>query len=212
MRRIRRLLRETTIGMLLIAILQFPATLPLSQQIALTVGITGITVVAGSQTACGPDTLEKLNTTLNHTAHALEAAIDTNGRLYESGSYGAKGSEQAIAIRQRVARVIHDSNEYLIQAVDIAKTLTKETFENGKVAILEKLSLAAQGLRIGHPTIDLVLQSVAALINQAVALTQLFKASDVNHMDRIVPALNRHLSNFARIRASTVPELEVFAE
>lgn len=169
------------------------------------------TVLVATQTSCGPDTLEKLNTTLNKTAHALEAAIDTNGRLYEAGAYGPKGSPGAIAMRQRVARVIHDSNEYLIQALDIAKGLTKATFEGSKLLILEKLSLAATGLSVGHQTIDLVLQTVATLINQAVAIAQLFKASDVNHMQRIIPALNRHLTAFGRIRDGILVT-EVFAE
>lgn len=164
----------------------------------------GITSYAVTQTACGPDTLEKLNTTLNQTAHALEAAVDTNGRLYEAGAYGAKGSPGAIQMRQRVAKVIHDSNEYLIQALDLAKGLTKATFEGGKIAILEKLSLAATGLSIGQPTIDLVLQGVATLINQAAALAQLFKASDTNHIQRIVPRLNDHLKALGHIREVAV--------
>lgn len=211
MRGIRRFMKESAIGITLMAILHFPATLPLSQQVALTAGVTGVVAVAGSQTACGPDTLEKLNTTLNKTAHALEAAIDTNGRLYEAGAYGVKGSAGAIEMRQKVARVIHDSNEYVIQALDIAKGLTKETFEGGKLQILEKLSLAATGLHVGHATVDLVLQSVATLINQAVALAQLFKAEDVKHIKRIVPRLDRHLAAFGRIRELN-PMTEVFAE
>jgi len=170
---------------------------------------TGVLVT--TQTSCGPDTLEKLNTTLNKTAHALEAAIDTNGRLYEAGAYGAKGTPGAIAMRQKVATVIHDSNEYLIQALNIAKGLTKETFEGSKLLILEKLSLAATGLTVGHQTIDLVLQTVATLINQAVAIAQLFQASDTEHMDRIVPSLNRHLTAFGRVRDMN-PLPEVFAE
>jgi len=174
--------------------------------------LTGASATAAvTAVACGPDTLEKLNTTLNQVAHALEAAIDTNGRLYEAGAYGAKGSPEAIQMRQRVARVVNDSNEFLIQAVDIAKGLTKETFEANKLRILEKLSLAATGLTIGHATIDLVLQSVTTLINQAVAIAQIFKASDVKHIKRIIPALNEHLKAFARVREITTG-LEVFAE
>lgn len=175
--------------------------------------LTGVGVTASvSAVSCGPDTLEKLNTTLNQTAHALEAAVDTNGRLYEANAYGAKGSPEAIQMRQRVATVIHTSNEYLIQALDIAKGLTKETFEGSKLLILEKLSLAATGLKIGHATIDLVLQSVATLINQAVALAQLFKAGDVEHIKRIVPALNEHLKVFARVRDASGTGMEAFAE
>lgn len=175
--------------------------------------LTATTALTITQTACGPDTLEKLNTTLNQTAHALEAVIDTNGRLYESGAYGAKGSPQAIAFRQRVARVVHDSNESLIRAVDIAKTLTKETFEGSKIAVLEALTQAARGLSAGHPTIDLVLQGVATFINQAVALVQIFKASDTQYMNRIIPVLDRHLAAFAHVRAlNPQTPLEVFAE
>lgn len=211
MRRIRRFMRETTAGVMISLVLSFPATLPMGQQLTMTVGVTAVVAIAGTQTSCGPDTLEKLNTTLNQVAHALEAAIDTNGRLYESGAYGLKGSPDAISMRQRVARVIGDSNEYLIQALDITKGLTKATFEGSKLAVLEKLSLAASGLTVGHRTVDLVLQSVAALINQAVAIAQLFKASDVNHIKRIIPAINRHLTAFARIRELN-PTQEVFAE
>jgi len=173
--------------------------------------VTGTAAITITQTSCEPDSLEKLNTTLNQVAHALEAAVDTNGRLYEGGIYGLKGSPDAIRTRQRVATVIHSSNEYLIQALDITKGLTKATFEGSKLAVLEKLSLAAQGLRSGQPTIDLVLQSVALLINQAVALVQLFNASDVKHMDRIIPILNRHLKAFDHIRELN-PMQEVFAE
>lgn len=204
-------MKETAICVVLSSALHFPATLSVGQSLMLTVGVTGVVALAGSQTACGPDTLEKLNTTLNKTVHALEAAIDTNGRLYEAGSYGLKGSAQAIEMRQRVARVIHDSNEYLIQALDIAKGLTKETFEASKLLILEKLSLAAAGLHIGQPVVDLVLQGVATFINQAVAIAQLFKAEDTRHMRRIISALNRHLTAFGHVRElSAMPE--VFAE
>jgi hypothetical protein len=200
-------MKETSVGIMLSMALGVITTVT-PMQWTLTAGVT---VVVATQTSCGPDTLEKLNTTLNQTAHALEAAIDTNGRLYEAGAYGAKGSPGAIEMRQRVARVIHDSNEYLIQALNIAKGLTNATFEGGKLAILEKLSLAATGLTVGHATIDLVLQSVATLINQAVAIAQLFKAGDVNHMDRIIPAFDKHLKVFAHVREMNAG-LEVFAE
>ena len=211
MKTFRRFYRETSLGLMLSVLLSFPATMTWGTQLTLTVGVTGMMALAGSQTACDPDTLEKLNTTLNQVAHSLEAAVDTNGRLYEAGAYGVKGSPSAIEMRRRVATVIHDSNEYLIQALDIAKTLTKETFEGSRLLILEKLSLAATGLRVGHQTVDLVLQSVATLINQAVAIAQLFKASDVNHMDRIISSFDKHLKAFAHIR-ETSSGLEVFAE
>jgi len=180
-----------------------PSVIPLS---------LGTTALVVTQTSCGPDSLEKLNTTLNQVAHALETAVDTNGRLYEGGIYGLKGSPDAIRTRQRVATVIHSSNEYLIQALDITKGLTKATFEGSKLAILEKLSLAAQGLRIGQPTMDLVLQSIALLINQAVGLVQLFSASDVRYIQRAIPTINRHLKALDHIREINPIAQEVFAE
>ena len=207
MKRIRRLLKETALGAVLSMLLSIPVAIPPAHLFLAAAGTAAVT----SQTACGPNSLEKLNTTLNQVAHSLEAAVDTNGRLYEAGVYGAKGSPEAIATRQKVAKVIHDSNEYLIQALDIAKGLTSQTFEGSKLLILEKLSLAATGLTIGQPTVDLVLQSVAALINQAVAIVQLFKASDLNHIKRIIPALNEHLKAFDHIREIS-SGMEVFAE
>lgn len=163
-----------------------------------------VAAVASTQSACGPNDLERLNTVLNQTAHALEAAVDTNGRLYANGVYGTVGSPGAVEMRQKVARAIHDSNEYLIQALDIAKTLTKATFEGSKVQILEKLTLAASGLRIGHQTVDLVLQTVAGLINQAVAIVQLFQASDAKHIRRAEPRINDHLKAFGHVREVAV--------
>jgi hypothetical protein len=178
--------------------------------ITIVTGVTGITI---TQAGCGDDenSLGKLNSVLNSTAKAFEAAIDTNGRLYEAGTYGAKGSPGAIVARQRIASVIHTSNESLIQALQIAKGLTKETFEGSKIAILEKLTAASSGLRIGQPTIDLVLQTVATLINQAVAIVQLFNASDVQYMRFAVPKLNHHIRRFERFRELN-PVQEVFAE
>lgn len=174
--------------------------------------ITGVTAITATQTACGEgDDLEQLNDALNKTAKALEAAIDTNGRLYEGGIYGLKGSPAAIQMRQRVAKVIGDSNEYLIQALTLTKGLTKATFEGSKIQILEKLSLAATGLRIGHQTVDLVLQTVATLINQAVAIVQLFNAGDVRYIRFAIPKINGHIKAFEQLRErNSIPE--VFAE
>lgn len=172
----------------------------------------GIVTLSVTQTACGEgDDLEQLHDALNKTAKALEAAIDTNGRLYSGGIYGAVGSAPAIAMRQRVATVIHDSNEYLIQALTIAKGLTKATFEGSKVLILEKLTLAASGLRIGHQTVDLVLQTVATLITQAVAIIQLFEAKDVRYIRYAMPQINGHIKAFEQLRGLN-PISEVFAE
>jgi hypothetical protein len=189
-------------------ILSFPASLPLSQQVALTAGAS----IVITQTACGEgNDLERLNDALNKVAKSLEAAIDTNGRLYATGIYGAVGSPEAIAMRQRVAKVVGDSNEYLIEALNITKGLTKATFEGSKIAIIEKLSLAATGLKIGHQTVDLVLQTVAAFINTAMGIVQLFQANDVRHIRLVIPKINSHIKAFEHLREiNMVPE--VFAE
>lgn len=209
--RLHRWLKQTTLGVALSMLLSIPTAIPPAHLALATAGTIAVGSITVTTTACGPNTLEELNTTLNKIAHALEAAVDTNGRLYEAGAYGAKGSPEAIAMRQKVAHVIVGSNDYLIQALTIAKGLTKATFEGSKLLILEKLSLAATGLAVGQATVDLVLQSVATLINQAVAITQLFKASDVNYMNRIVPALNEHLKVLDRVRELNAGT-EVFAE
>jgi hypothetical protein len=208
MYRIRRFMRETTLGVLLTMAWSIPAAIPPSH---LAIAAAGTVVISTAPACGGPNSLEELNTVLNRTAHALEAAIDTNGRLYEAGAYGGKGTPGAIVARQRIATVIHNSNEYLIGALEIAKGLTKETFESNKLAILEKLTAAAGLLKIGQPQMDLVLQGVASLINQAVVVAQLFKAGDVKHMRRIIPMLNAHLTAFGRIRDKN-PIAEVFAE
>lgn len=174
--------------------------------------LAGVSALVVTQNACGEgNELEKLNDALNKTAKSLEAAIDTNGRLYATGVYGAVGSREAIAMRQKVAKVVGDSNEYLIQALNITKGLTKATFEGSKIAIIEKLSLAATGLKIGHQTVDLVLQTVAAFINSAMAIVQLFEASDVRYMRFAIPKINGHIKAFEGVREINSVS-EVFAE
>ena len=205
MLRLRRTLASALAAMVLVFSIVTTHIVPISVM----AGVTAITV---TQTACGEgDDLSQLSDVLNKTAKALNAAIDTNGSLYEGGIYGPKGSADAIHMRQRVAKVIGDSNEYLIQALTISKGLTRATFEGSKVAILGKLSLAAQGLKIGHQTVDLVLQTVATLINQAVAIVQLFNASVVDHMKYALPKINGHIKAFEQLRERN-PVPEVFAE
>lgn len=202
-------LKRTFAGVLAPLVLVF--SIITANIVPITIG-TGVTTLAITQTACGEgDDLEQLNDALSKTTKALEAAIDTNGRLYEGGIYGPKGSADAIQMRQKVAKVIGESNEYVIQALTLAKGLTKATFEGSKIAIIEKLSLAATGLRIGHQTVDLVLQTVATLINQAVAIVQLFNASDVRYIRFAIPKIDGHIKAFEQLRERN-PIPEVFAE
>lgn len=136
--------------------------------------------------ACGAGTLSKLHDSLNKVAKSLNTAAHTNRSLYEGGIYGAVGSPEAIAMRAKVAKAIHDSNEKLILALNLAKQLKPETFESGKLAVLQALSQAASGLRVGNQAIDLILQATATLITQAVVLIEAFQAKDLNY---IVPRI-----------------------
>lgn len=130
---------------------------------------------------CGPGTLHQLHTKLNVAAKTLNAAAKTNHQFYDGGIYGPVGTATAIAWRQKGAAAVHDSNEYLIQALTLAQQLTPATFEQGKLAVLDALSKAAGSLHVGNQSIDLVLQGVATIINQAVVLIEAFKSSDLRY-------------------------------
>ena len=149
-----------------------------SRQIALAFLLTSSLMFS----ACGAGTLSKLHESLNKVAKSLNTAAHTNRALYEGGVYGAPGTPQAIEMRAKVAKAVHDSNEKLILALNLAKQLKAETFESGKLAVLQALSQAASGLRVGHQTIDLILQATATLITQAVVLIEAFQAKDLNYV------------------------------
>lgn len=155
-----------------------------TKKLVITLMLVQVLVV---QTACGASTLSKLHDRLNQVAQSLNAAAKTNHSFYEGGVYGAVASPEAIAVRQRAATVIHDANEKLILALNLAKQLTPATFEQGKLAVLTALADAAAGLHTGNVKIDLVLQSVATLINQAVVLIQAFQAADLPY---VLPAIH----------------------
>lgn len=139
-----------------------------------------------SQLACGAGTLSKLHSSLNKAAKLENAAAKTNRQFYEGGVYGPVGSLEAIEWRQKGAKAVHDSNELLIKALTLAKALTPETFEGGKLEVLRVLSDAVRLLRTGNNKIDLVLQSVATVINQAIVIIQAFQAKD---LPRVLPAI-----------------------
>lgn len=138
------------------------------------------------QLACGASTLSKLHDSLNKAAKSLNAAAKTNRAFYEGGIYGVTGSPEAIALRQRGATAIHDANEKLIAALTLAQGLTPATFETGKLGVLTALSQAVGLLKTGNQQIDLVLQSVALLINQAVVIIEAFQAS---HLPTVLPEI-----------------------
>lgn len=166
---------------------------------------TGVTAIAVTQTACGPSDLSKLHDILHKTARTLDAAIDTNGKLYEQGFYGKVGSVEAVAKLHRGAQIIKDAAIHLKTALTLAQGLTKETFEAGKLAVLDALSKSMASMpTTGAQTLDLVLQGVATLISQAVAIVQLFQASDIPNIRRIHPELKDHIRQFERITEVSV--------
>lgn len=115
---------------------------------------------------------------IDQAAKSLNTAAHSNHDLYEAGTYGAKGSAGAIATRQKVAKGIHEGNEYLIQAINFAKTITPATIGGGKTQVLQFISQAISTLaanHIGNDKIDLILQAVAATLNEAIILVQALK-------------------------------------
>lgn len=160
--------------------------------------ITASVALVATQASCGEGTISEFKRGLDKAAVTLNAAAKTNRSFYESGVYGAVGSEGAIETRQKVAKAIHDANEWLIKAIDKAKTLKGDSvsFEGDKLDILLSLAKAAANLKTGRAEIDLVLQSVALIINQTVGIIQALKSADVKYL---VP----------RIQGWKLPQVEV---
>ncbi|HEX7333429.1 MAG TPA: hypothetical protein VF290_18135 [Pyrinomonadaceae bacterium] len=201
MRRLKRLFTLKGIGALLSLLLSVPLAIPPAH---LAIAIGG-TVLLQTQTACGPSDLSKLHDILNKTAKTLDTAIDTNGKLYEQGFYGKVGSVEAVAKLHKGAQIIKDAALHLKTALTLAQALTKETFEAGKLAVLDALSKSMASMpATGAQTLDLVLQGVATLISQAVAIVQLFQSSDLPSIRRIQPELKDHIRQFERITEVSV--------
>jgi hypothetical protein len=111
-------------------------------------------------------------------AAILNAAAKSNRSLYQSGTYGAVGSADAISKRQKVATVIHQANEYLSLAVERAASLQASDLNIGKtdiVKLLQQATAVLNSLNIDNENIRLVLQSAVTAINTAVTLTMAIK-------------------------------------
>lgn len=148
---------------------------------------TAVVSLSVSQTACGPDDLSKLHDILLKTSKTLNTGIKTNGSLYEQGFYGPVGSPEAVAKLHKGAQVIKEAALHLRTALTLAQGLTKETFEAGKLAVLKALADATASMELtGARTLDLILQSVAALITQAVAIVEVFQSTD---LPRVLPTI-----------------------
>lgn len=195
-------LKRTFAGVLASLLLVF--SIITANIVPITIG-TGVTTLAITQTACGPSDLSKLHDILNKTAKTLDTAIDTNGKLYEQGFYGKVGSTEAVAKLHKGAQIIKDAALHLKTALTLADKLTKETFEAGKLSVLDALAKAMSSMpATGVQTLDLILQGVGTLISQAVAIVQLFQSSDLPSIRRIQPALKDHIRQFERITEVSV--------
>lgn len=149
--------------------------LSLSVAVVMVIGSLGLQ-------GCGASDLSKLHDSLNRVARSLNAAAKTNRNFYENGIYGVTGSPVAIEWRQKGATAIHSANEKLILALNLAKQLTPETFEQGKLAVLQALAQASAGLNTGNANFDFVLVSIAALITQAVLLIEAFQSHQLKYV------------------------------
>lgn len=137
-----------------------------------------------AQVACGPGTSRELKVDLNKAAATLNTAAKENHLLYEQGVFGAR----ALEIRVKVATAIHTSNELLIVALNTAKTMTPATFSGDKTKILELLRQAVVNLgaaHIGDQRVDLLLQTAAATIGNAILIVSAFKSADLRYLPEI---------------------------
>jgi hypothetical protein len=143
------------------------------RQLALLLAIT-LTAYSGYGFACSSSDVSKVKKKVADAAAILNTAAKSNRSLYQSGSYGAVGSTEAISKRQKVATVIHQANEYLALAIERAAVLQAGDLEAGKQDIVGILRQAAQvllSLDIGNEQVKLVLTSAVTAINTAVNLT-----------------------------------------
>jgi hypothetical protein len=132
----------------------------------------------GSGFACSSSDVSKVKKKVADAAAILNTAAKSNRSLYQSGTYGAVGSPEAIGKRQKVATVIHQANEYLSLAVERAANLQPSDLETGKtdiVKLLQEATAVLGSLNIGNENIRVVLQSAVTAINAAVTLTLAIK-------------------------------------
>ena len=128
--------------------------------------------------ACSVSDVSKVKKKVADAAAIHNTAAKSNRSLYQSGVYGAVGSSEAIAKRQKVATAVHQANEWLSMAVERAATLQASDLPAGKadiIAILQKAATALTQLQIDNEQIRLVITSAVTAINTAVTLTLAIK-------------------------------------
>lgn len=130
---------------------------------------------AGSGFACSESDVSKVRKKVDQAASILLTAAKSNRELYRSGSYGTVGSPEAITKRQTIAKAIHDANEYLSDAVELAAQLQPGMSGQAVIDLLAKAASELASTKIGNDRIDILIQSAVAAINSAVLIAKELK-------------------------------------
>lgn len=144
------------------------------RQLAMLLAVV-LTAYTSAGFACSSSDVHKIKVKVDQAASILLTAAKSNRELYQSGVYGATGSLEAIATRQKVARGIHEANEYLSDAVELAAQLQPGMSGQAVVDLLAKAVQELAHTKIGNDRIDILIQSAIAAINTAIALSQSLK-------------------------------------
>lgn len=146
------------------------------RQLSILLTVT-LALYSGYGFACSQSSVHKIKVKVDQAASILLTAAKSNRELYRSGVYGAVGSPQAIATRQKVAKGIHDANEYLSDAVELAATLQPGMSGQAVIDLLNNAVRELVATRIGNDRIDLIIQSAVTAINSAILIANGLKGS-----------------------------------
>jgi hypothetical protein len=132
--------------------------------------IIAVLAYGGYGFACSSSDVHKVKVKVDQAASILNTAAKSNRELYRSGVYGTVGSAGAIATRQKVAIGIHNANEYLSDAVELAAQLQPGMSGQAVVDLLTKAAQELAHTHIGNDRIDVIIQSAVTAINSAILL------------------------------------------
>ena len=135
----------------------------------------GVATLAVTQTACDDKDVTKVKRKVEQAASILNTAARSNRELYRSGVYGAVGSAEAISKRQKVATALHEANEALSEAVEVAAQLQPGMSGKAVYTLLAQSVQHLVHLRVGNERIDVLIQTAVTAINSAIVLAQAIK-------------------------------------
>ena len=134
------------------------------------VGIALVVMLSTQAFVCSSSDVHNVKVKVDQAAQILNTAAKTNHSLYQSGSYGPVGSAQAVALRQKVAKAIHEANGILSDAVEVAASLKAGDTGASVVALLQEALTTLATVHVGNDRIDLIIQSAVTVLNQAIVL------------------------------------------